>query len=66
MKKITYALRMKMNQLYWDKSGDMWINLLIGVVISVILGGVILTLSQTSINELWTGIINKFKSVFSL
>jgi hypothetical protein len=49
-----------------DKSGDQITGWLIVVLLVMVCGAVFLALYQSSIQEIWQGIINKMKSVFGI
>lgn len=49
-----------------DRSGDQITGWLIVVLLVVVCGAVFLNLYQSSIQEIWAGIITKMKSVFGL
>lgn len=49
-----------------DKSGDQMTGWLIVVLLVVVTGAVFLALYQSSIQDIWQGIINKMKTVFGI
>ncbi len=55
-----------LSSLLKDKSGDQITGWLIVVLLVVVSGAVFLALYQSSIQEIWHGIINKMKTVFGI
>jgi hypothetical protein len=49
-----------------NKSGDQMTGWLIVVLLVVVTGAVFLALYQSSIQDIWQGIVNKMKSVFGI
>lgn len=49
-----------------SKSGDQMTGWLIVVLLVVVTGAVFLALYQSSIQDIWQGIVNKMKSVFGI
>lgn len=66
MKKLRQRADNALLKLIHSRSGDQMTGWLIVVLLVVVTGAVFLVLYQDSVKEIWTGIINKAKTVFGI
>lgn len=73
MKKMMVKLQEKVTQCYFmvrillsDRKGDQITSWLIVLLVVVVAGAAFLTIYQSGIQDIWSGIIKKMKAAFSL
>ncbi|MDD4566117.1 MAG: hypothetical protein PHE79_11670 [Eubacteriales bacterium] len=65
MKRIN-SLKRKIYALLRDRSGDQLVSMLVIILIVIIVGGIALSLFSDSFSEIWSSMVDKMKSTFSL
>ena len=65
MKKL-FNLKKRTMDILSDRSGDQIVGTLVIVLITIIVGGALLTLFNDSVAEIWSSMIDKMKTVFNL
>lgn len=65
MKKL-FNLKKRTMDILSDRSGDQIVGTLVVVLISIIVGGIVLTLFSDTVAEIWSLMVDKMKTVFNL
>ena len=60
------SLKSRLHALLKDKKGAQFVEILIGILIAIVVGGIALKLTETSLLEIGPMIVSKIKSIFSL